>query len=105
MNLQDFILICLIIFVHIKITDLYTSKLKENFINNFIDSRATSRAFNCGECFYKKTKDVCEKSLTGKFCDTPCKWSKTIKYNSDGTKIIRQFCEESRPFYQIRNVW
>jgi len=105
MNLQDFILIFLIILVHIKITDLYTSRLKEKFINDFIDSRSTSQAFNCGECFYKKTKDACLKSLTGKFCDTPCKWSKTIKNNADGTKLIREFCEESTQFYNIRTTW
>jgi len=105
MNLQDLIFICLIILVHITMTDLYTSKLKEKFTNYFTNSRATSKAYNCGECFYKKSKNICEKSFTGKFCDTPCKWSKTIKHNSDGTQITRSFCEESKPFYQIRTFW
>jgi hypothetical protein len=99
MNLQDLILLCFVIIIHIAITNFYTSKLKEKFI----DFNSTSQKFNCGECFYKKTKDTCEKSLTGKFCDTPCKWSKTIKHNSDGTNITRYFCEESKPFYYIKN--
>lgn len=102
MNLQELVFICLIILAHLYLEK--TNKPKEHY-SDFILSRATTQAFNCGECFYKKNKSQCEKSFTGKFCDTPCKWSKTIKHGADGTKITRHFCEEARPFYQIRKFW
>ena len=99
MILKNLVLICLIIFAHLFVINFFKQLDKEKFI----DSRTstTARVFNCGECFYKKTKGQCEKSFTGKYCDTPCKWSKTIKYNSDNITVTKEFCEENKPFYHI----
>lgn len=101
MILKNLVLICLIIFAHLFIIIFF--KFKQSDKEKFIDLRTstTARVFNCGECFYKKTKDQCEKSFTGKYCDTPCKWSKTIKYNSDNIPVTKEFCEENKPFYHI----
>ena len=90
--LYIFLIIVFIIFI-LKIFKLFKSN------EHFLDWE-----YNCGECFYKKNKDICEKSFMGKFCNTPCKWTKTIKHNPDGIQGFREFCEENKQFYEIKKL-
>jgi hypothetical protein len=99
MEIQAFAIILFIITLHILV--LNTSGYKEGFRS----SKIKNFKFNCGDCFKKKTKSQCVKSLTGKFCNIPCKWSKTTKHHPDGSRSVKHFCEENNPFYKIRRIW
>lgn len=97
MNLeyQGIVIILIIVGLHFLLFKNYS---KETFEENQIPIQI----HNCGECFYNKTKTECEKSVTGKNCSTPCKWSSTSRVKPDGTSEPIEFCEENTQFYQIR---
>ena len=94
MEYQAFIVIFGIIFFHIFILNKFKFRFKSEKFEQ-------PKQYNCGDCYQNKTKDICEKSTTGKYCDTPCKWSKTSRINSDGSLGFKEFCEENKSFYHL----
>ncbi len=98
MEIQGFVIILLIFAIHLIL-------IKPVNKESFVLSSLRPIKVNCGDCFQRKTKSQCVKALTGKYCDTPCKWSKTLKHGPDGLKSITYFCEENKPFYKIRKIW
>ena len=102
MEIQSFLIILFIIALHILVLNISTGKSKEYFAPTKYDYKPLF--FNCGDCFRIKKENQCVKALTGKYCNIPCKWSKTIKHHPDGTKSLNKFCEENNPFYKIR-IW
>ncbi len=102
MEIQAFLIILLLVLLHILV--LGKSNSKEDF-KNITTKKFKPVKFFCGDCFHRKTKSECINSLTGKYCNIPCKWSKTLKHGPDGTRTITHFCEEHNPFYKIRKFW
>lgn len=98
MEIQGFAIILLIFAIHLFL-------IKPVNKERFALPRFRPLRVNCGDCFQRKTKSQCVRALTGKYCDTPCKWSKTIRHGPDGSKSVIEFCEENNPFYDIRRFW